>query len=231
MLALKLDVRTKLILILYTAIVIFAFPSAVLEAVMLFMLFLLNLLCSKSKAYVKYAIIYLIALGIQCFVLPHLSGTALMTLSIFAVSFRRLLPCVMAGSLLLATTTASELMYGLQKLRIPRTVTIPLAVTMRYLPAVREELQHIHDARQLRRLTKSKNPFRNFAQSLEYYYVPLLISAAQMSDEITAAAVTRGIENPGKHTSIFQLRLNVQDYLIYVILLGLFVTVCIRKTM
>lgn len=222
----KLDVRTKLIIVLYSTVVVFALHSFLLEASMILFISIIYI-AYKSKAFLKYAAVYAIAAVVQFYVLPHLSGMAMMTVSVFAVSFRRLLPCVMSGSLFIATTTASELTYGLQKMKIPQTITIPLAVTLRYIPAVKEELMHIHDAKLVRKISKNKNILKRISKNLEYYYVPLLVSAARMSEEISIAAIARGIENPGKHSSVFSLKLRIQDYLVFVLLVIFTVSVAL----
>ncbi|EGC02501.1 cobalt transport protein [Ruminococcus albus 8] len=216
-----LDVRTKLILLLYTAIVVFAVPKLWLEVTMFALCSLLHIIYGSVRRSLKYLVIYAAAVAVQFFLLPKLSGAALMTVSIFAVSFRRLMPCIMAGRLLLQTTTASEMLNGLQKLHIPIEVTIPLAVTVRYIPAVKEQLQHIRDARRLRQFSKRGGFLHRAVRSMELYYVPLLVSAVQMSDEITAAAVTRGIEDPCRHTSALERRFGTADYLLLTLLAAL----------
>ena len=41
--------------------------------------------------------------------------------------------------------------------------------------------------------------------------MPLMISAAGTAEELSAAAVTRGIENPVKKTSVLELHINMID--------------------
>ena len=47
--------------------------------------------------------------------------------------------------------------------------------------------------------------------------VPLIVSAVNTSDEIAAAAVARGIENPGKKTSEITLHMGISDWLIMIL--------------
>ena len=44
--------------------------------------------------------------------------------------------------------------------------------------------------------------------------VPLMISATNTAEELSAAAVTRGIENPTKKTSLIQLRMHLFDWIV-----------------
>ena len=212
--AAAIDVRTKLILLLYTSVTVFAVPRLWVEITTLVICAVILMLHGNIRTSLKYTAVYTAAIAVQFLVLSHMHGIALMTLSIFAVSFRRLLPCILAGKFLLQTTTASEILYGLQRFHIPREVTIPLAVTVRYLPAVKEELQHIRDAKRLRRSDRKGGFLKRALKNAEYYYVPLLVSAAQMSEEISAAAITRGIEDPCRHTSLQERRMRTADYML-----------------
>ena len=45
------------------------------------------------------------------------------------------------------------------------------------------------------------------------------MSAVNTSDEIAAAAVARGIENPGKKTSEITLHMGISDWLIMILVL------------
>ena len=67
---------------------------------------------------------------------------------------------------------------------------IAMSTTLRYFPALKEEFVHINAAMKLQNIS--------WASRLECTVVPLIVSAVNTSDEIAAAAVARGIENPGK---------------------------------
>ena len=78
-----------------------------------------------------------------------------------------------------------------------------ISVTLRYFPAIREEVGYIRDAMKLRNI-------RGLAR-LEGTVVPLMVSATETADELSAAAVTRGIENPARKTSAISLRFSLLD--------------------
>lgn len=214
----KLDVRTKFIIILFSSIVVFALYSSVLETALVLLITFLHIMSVKNLKAMKLFTIYMLFLVLQYTLLPVLNGTLAMMLNIFVVVFRRLFPCVMGGRLLLSTTTVSELLSGLQRMKVPRKLTVPLAVTLRYIPAIKEECGHIHDAMLLRKVKKNKNIFLRITNLVESYYVPLLVSAAEMSEELSAAAITRGIENPGKRTVLYPTHFKGVDYLVMLLL-------------
>ena len=58
---------------------------------------------------------------------------------------------------------------------------------------------------------------KGIEKKIECTVVPLLMSATGTADELSAAAITRGIENPVKKTCIIDLRFHVQDFICLVI--------------
>lgn len=52
-----------------------------------------------------------------------------------------------------------------------------------------------------------KNPFL----MLEYRLVPLMVSVVKIGDELSAAALTRGLGAPVKRTNVCQIGFRVQD--------------------
>ena len=49
---------------------------------------------------------------------------------------------------------------------------------------------------------------------VEYRMIPLLFSCVNIGDELSAAAITRGLGGKGKRTSVEILRLQVFDWLL-----------------
>ena len=96
-------------------------------------------------------------------------------------------------------------MVALRKWHIPQGLIIPLSVTVRYFPALKEETGYIRDAMKLRNI--------HGVQKIECLLVPTMISATTTAEELSAAAVTRGIENPAPKTSMIEMKFGVQDFL------------------
>lgn len=53
-------------------------------------------------------------------------------------------------------------------------------------------------------------------QTMEHVYVPLLVSASRISDEITQAAITRGIEHTGERSCIEEIAFSFADLLVVI---------------
>ena len=122
----------------------------------------------------------------SCF--PASAGVAATMFTISLTFARKIYLCLMVGTLLVRDNTVHRIASALAKLRVPQTVLIPLTVTMRYFPTLREEAAHIRDAMALRDIPP--------ASRLECFAVPLVMSATSTAEELSRAATCRGIENP-----------------------------------
>ncbi|PKK40174.1 Transmembrane component of energizing module of predicted ECF transporter [Clostridiaceae bacterium JG1575] len=98
---------------------------------------------------------------------------------------------IIAGKFFVETSDPGTVMASLEALHMPSKLTIPFAVMYRFFPAFAKEREHIKTAMKLRGVTP-KNPLKY----LEYVAVPLLISSAQVADDIAMAAETRCIADP-----------------------------------
>ena len=108
---------------------------------------------------------------------------------------------------------------------VPKQVIIPMAVLLRYMPTLKEDWGYIKDAMILRGVTPSLTGFiKSPVTTVECLYVPLLITASKTADDLSIAAVTRGIENPDLRSSIRELHFRVYDYT--ALLLFVAMTVC-----
>lgn len=203
---LHFDPRAGLILLLLVNIVAFTFQELWLEMMVIGFLAVLQIVCGCGKSALRWLIAFFSLLLIQYFLLPMLPKTLAVIMTIFTVFSRKLFPCLMMGSLIVQTISVRFFIAALRKWQIPQTLIIPLAVTLRYFPAIGEEYRHIRDAIKLKQI-------QGFGQKAEYTILPLLVSAIQTADELSAAAITRGIENPCPKTCAEDLRFSVVDWL------------------
>ena len=118
----------------------------------------------------------------------------------------RMMPCILAGLLILRTSSMSRMIAAMRALHLPQGFIIAMATTFRYFPAIKEEFIHIRAAMKLQNIP--------LASRLECTLVPLMMSAVNTSDEIAAAAVARGIENPCKKTSVIKIHMAVSDWIV-----------------
>lgn len=202
----RLDPRTELMLLVIANVIAFTQNSIWIEAAVITALALLLVICGQWQTACRYILIFCGMLGLQYYVIPYLPKIFMVMFYMLAVFARKLFPCLMMGVLILKTTPVRFLIIALRKWHVPQKIIIPLAITLRYFPAIREEYGHIRDAMKLRNV-------HGIMRKLEYRVVPLLMSATSTSDELSAAAITRGIENPTPKTCVVDLCFHVQDYI------------------
>jgi energy-coupling factor transport system permease protein len=131
----------------------------------------------------------------------------------------RMMPAFIMGYYLIATTTVSEFIASMERMRVPKKIIIPISVMFRFFPTVKEEARFISDAMSMRGL-KGIGSLKNPMAALEYRLVPLLMCSVKIGDELSAASLTRGLDNPVKRTNICKIGFGVFD-VIYA-LVGIF---------
>lgn len=149
----------------------------------------------------------------------------LATLLIFVPSgvITRFLPSLVMGYYLFKTTQVEVLIAGLERLKIPRKITIPIAVMFRFLPTIKSESASIKDAMKMRGISL-RFAFKKPLQYFEYRVVPLLNSVLKIGNELTVASITRGLNLTHKRTSIVLLKMHWLDWLFISMALILCVT-------
>ena len=111
------------------------------------------------------------------------------------------LPIIATAAYAVQTTQVSELVASLERLRLPAALIIPLSVVLRFLPTIGEEHRSIADAMRMRGISLAGG-VRNPITLLEYRVVPLLMSLVRIGDELTAAALTRGLGGTRSRTHV-----------------------------
>ncbi len=217
-----LDPRTKLLILSITSISVFLNESIVIECLFIIIPVWLLLQAKKFRMAIKQGIFFMVLLILQLFVVSKLPVTIAGILYMFDVYMRKLIPCFMLGSFLIHTTKVSTFLVAFSRLRFSKGFTIALSVTLRYFPTMSEEWNYIKEAMILRGINASLIGFlRHPIRIMEYVYVPMLVSASKISDEITQAAITRGIDHVGKRSCIEKVCFSVWDALIVMIYIGI----------
>ena len=189
----RLDPRTKLILLLMVTTLMFSTSN---EGIMNFVKPVLSLI-----PFVALERIALTTLSdLLSFVV--LAMTSIMT---------RFAPGIMTGTWLLSSTSVSEFIGSMERMHLTEKIVIPLSIIFRFFPTISEEYQAISDAMKMRGIRfGGKNPFL----MVEYRLVPLMVSVVKIGDELSAAALTRGLGAPVKRTNVCQIGFHVQDMIV-----------------
>lgn len=215
----KFDLRTKFMLILVVNLFLLLSHSVIFELVLIFGCLLLITIDGQAKSAFHFLIVFLIMLGIDQLLTPYINGFYFTLVSFITVALRKFLPCFILGKWILTKTEVSEFVAVMWKLRLPQTAIIPLSVVFRYFPTIKEEWASIRAAMKM----------RGIHVSLEHIMVPLLMSAVNVSEELSAAALCRGLDSPEPHTSLVQVRFRFSDVLVWCITGALAIAAIILK--
>ena len=192
-----LDPRTKLFLIPLCVLNAMFAPNLYFQFALVILIGCLAACCGNWR----YALRGILAYGLICvftiWCMGVMSGTwRAMFVAVLGLVHKGY-ACGMLAGLVISTTRVGEFHSTMTRLRVPKKLTIPFAVMLRYLPTIREDWHFIKDSMRLRDVSPTLWGFLKApAMTVNCIYVPLLTAASKAADELSIASVTRGIENP-----------------------------------
>lgn len=211
---LRLDPRCKLFMLLVGNLLLFFHVNLVTEVVLMLCFLVPFMLSAKWKTAVRFAATYLVLLAADIWLVPAAEGVVLSFVSLLAVGIRMMFPCIVTGAYAFSTTSVSEFVCALRKMKVPEAVVIPCMVVIRFFPTVREDYRQIKNSMALRGLGGTAldvvcHPMRR----LEYVVIPLLMNSNNVAQDLSVAALTKGLGMEGEHTSMTQIRMRAVDYI------------------
>lgn len=218
----SLDPRTKLCLLFLCVLASLLAPSLKYELCLVIVICLLGIYQRVVRYTIISFLIYLMIYGVTM-VMIEMKGSFQVALIAFFGLVHKVYPCGILSGIIISTTRVSEFITAMYKLHVPQKIVIPLAVMLRYLPAIKEDMGYIKDAMRLRDVSPSFFGFlQNPIMIVECIYVPLMMMASKTADELTIASITRGIENPVKRTSFIHIGFHKRDVIIMIIFVFIF---------
>lgn len=230
-----LDPRAKLYLLLAANLLLFFHVSTRAEALLVVLCLAPLTVAGRWKAALRLGLLYaaLLALGLwsgaAMFAGSGSTGAGAATaaagtgnatmpvwlhvIGLFSVGLRMMMPCLITGAYAFTTTRVSEFVCAMRRLRVPESVTIPCMVVIRFFPTIVHDYRSIRDAMALRGIASGRlGALRHPAQTLEFVIVPLLMNATIVSRDLSAAALTKGLGLPGRHTCMVDVRMRWFDW-------------------
>lgn len=208
----KLDPRTKLLMCFTSAVIMFGSGGDTVRIMqyccaavpLLFMLFM-----RKPGAAAWYGGLFLLAVMYPVYIMPHLPKGIGTVFGVISAVFYQAVPGMSMFAFILMTTTVSEFICAMERMHIPKTVCVPVSVMFRFFPAVAEEYGYIRNAMKMRGIS-GKTP----SQFLEYRLVPLMTAVLNIGGDLSASALSRGLDSPEKRTNACVIRFRAADYAI-----------------
>ena len=218
-----LDPRTKLFMIFTVSLIVMVNAVTPLEWALRILITLvpiaLMMIEGKYAAALRFTILYAAALILQGFFISSESTGIISALLMgYCGIVAQFLPAMITAWYAVRTTKINDFMSAMQKMHVPDGISISLAVVMRFFPTIKEEYSYINDAMRMRGISMGGG---KVSKMIEYRLIPLMFSCVNIGDELSAAAVTRGLGAPIKRTSAVELKLKAKDYAIMILFTAL----------
>jgi energy-coupling factor transporter transmembrane protein EcfT len=204
------DIRVRLFAVIAGSFLAFLLKSeeALTAAFMLAFLWACAFKCWQTAftAALLYALLFW--MGQSVYTNPILSS-----LWVVSLIFRRMLiPLLLA--LPLSKAPVGMLIATLGRIRIPKPVTVSLALMLRFMPTLAQEYRAIRISQKFRGIGVNAwgllcRPVRSY----ETLIVPLLIRTTRIADELSASAMLRGAAEKGETSSYYDIRFKTTDVL------------------
>lgn len=217
---LKLQPLTGMFLLI--SVSVFSFAENDFKTEVAVFLILIGLSCGSGllPTAVKSAAVYAVLQVLKFVVFPVLPDVLTAHLGLFVVHAPKLIPIYLVGQMLIKTNPVRKIMFALRKIHVPESLTIPLAIGIRYFPSLREERRAISDAVKLRGIKGIRK--------ITFGIMPLVVTASDTADELAQAITVRGIENPSRKTFVEDMTARASDHAVRIFALGLLLIAIFR---
>ena len=209
---LVLDPRTKILMLLNMAVFVLGSAGGervqTLTPLLCAMPAVLLLSAKKWRTAITYIILFSVSYAVYAIFGDMTTGFLHYFLLGCSGILARFLPSIMMGGYLVSTTTVSEFTAAMLRMKISEKIIIPLSVMFRFFPTVFDEAASINAAMRMRGIHLGG---RNAGGILEYRIVPLMTCCVKIGEELSAAALTRGLGGEIRRTNICNIGFKVQD--------------------
>ena len=218
---LHLDPRTKLALLFLCVLCAMAAPNLSFQFALVTLIGILAAAHGNWKYALRGIFVYALVCAFTVWCMRSVRGNLRTMFVAFLGLVHKVYACGMLAGLVISTTKVGEFLSAMAHLHVPKKLTIPLAVMLRYLPTIREDWHSIRDAMRLRDVSPTLWGFLKApAMTVNCIYVPLLTAASKAADELSVAAVTRGIESPKKRTCLVEIQMQPADWVTMAVFLA-----------
>lgn len=196
-----IDPRVKVLQLVLVGACIFATRSLAAQTLLAASVAAIAYTCGQKGRAIRFLIFVGILTAFLARPVAPGSGMSAFYMRFIVFFVLKFAPGVLLVMIFSQTEDVTRFIHALERLHLPRILTLPLAVAMRFVPSLSYELACIKDAMRLRGLQPTVIGFyRHPLLTLEYLSVPLLMRSLKIADELSASALTRGIDATGVRT-------------------------------
>jgi energy-coupling factor transport system permease protein len=186
------------------------------------MFFLLTLNGGFKKGFLL-SLLYSVIFCLERFLFKEITGPLTALFSFFLAANRLLIPPIMGATFAANNNKMSEWIAAMKKMKVPTFIVVPFSVVCRFFPVLIQDFKEIRRAMKFRGIgINSMDLVKHPLLTLEYIIVPILVSVENTSVELSAASLVRGLGSSNSHTSIYEIKFKLQDYLLILLLILFF---------
>lgn len=130
---------------------------------------------------------------------------------------------VISSVTIIGTSSSREIIQGLVQWKLPYDIAFMVALGIRFLPIIRDEIRDSLIAIQLRGIDLKNIPIKERLNIYSYIFMPILVETIIKAERLSIAIEMRGFRAYENRTSFLLLKLSKWDYLI--MLLSLVITI------
>ncbi|MGO2747138.1 energy-coupling factor transporter transmembrane component T family protein [Mycetocola reblochoni] len=151
------------------------------------------------------------------------------TLGVGAAYMLRFVLVAAVAAHLVATTTPTRMSAALRAWHVPRPVAVMLGVMLRFFPVVANEARAVLDAMRLRGLVGARGVTRHPLRAVERFVVPMIAASLRGSEDLSAAAILRGLGSHRVPVPLVPPRFGAGDLLVLLLVVALVTATLLLK--
>lgn len=216
----KLNPLTLVILNILFPVVIFLGKGVIYETICLLIAVAVLIIYKRYLKILKFVIGYLIFLSLAY--LLSISNVILIAdlFGTLVYIILRMIPVMMIAYILVKDIKSNELLSAFEQIHLPKKIMLSITVALRFFPTYKLEIKMIRESLKMRNINLSiKQPLK----FLEYWLVPVLMRINLIAEEMTATAMTKGVESPMRRTSFYNVKMRTVDWIFLTVILIIFI--------
>ena len=207
----RLDPRVSIAILVLINATAFAPRLVIGQIAMVALCAAVAIWCGRAVSAAKWCAAYAVvmAAGYAFLLFPNAAAASFATMVVMV----RCVFCVgMFASTMIATTRVGELACALQRVHLPRHGIIAVCVALRLFPTMAGEFRAVVEALRVRGMAITpKSIVTQPVRVMENLLVPVMSRLSIVADELSNAAVVRGMDSARPRTSYYDLRLRTTD--------------------
>ena len=210
-----IDPRIKLTLLPIVGFTSFFISDTILLFGLIVFALFLYVYSSMWKRALRFVLFFLLLYSIELGLEKFCKASFVFAIYMFIYFASRMTLIAMFGGYITKTTSVSEMLEALNRMKVPRSIGIPFSVLLRFVPTIKIELKALKENMKIRGIVRNRFfPLLHPIKYMEYTLVPLLMRMIKISDELSASALIRGLDSDEKRVTLTELRFRKTDLMI-----------------